>query len=701
MFLQRLELQGFKSFANKTVLDFPGGIAAVVGPNGSGKSNITDAIRWLLGEREAKNLRGGKNDDLIFAGTEKKARLGMAQAALYFDNSSGFFPTEFKEVVISRRIDRDGESKFFLNQSEMRMKDIVDFFAKAKLGARGLNMIGQGESDMILKSTPLERRELIEELLGLKEYLLKKNSAGRELKNTFFNLEKARAQVGEIEPHLRSLRRQVSRWTKRDSLAEELRGLENSYYSGRVKEILSSLAVFDPEIEKLNSSIAELKNEQKTLEQEFKKIEVSEPKAKKELEALRNKRRELFSAKMAVSTPVTASFIPNPTDIDPKALLKEIRELAETALVSETEEDLKAVLKKIVNLIEDIENADKAEEAAPVKQAVDNGKLAEFNRLMDELDEQEKKYQEELDGFNKVFRESLKSVEAKKDEIEELDDKKQQLIFRKDKVLFQKSELENQLRSISRRFDDFVSATDINIDMDERTAEQRMLRLRAELASMGDVDEAIVKEAEETEKRHAFLAGQIEDLEKASADLKTLLKDLDFKIRHEFDTALSQINVELQSFVKLMFGGGRAELKLENRQSNKVETIEADNIEATTAEEEVEEIRPGIEIDVVLPKKKIKGLEVLSGGERSLLSIAILFALISISPPPFLVLDEVDAALDERNAQRFGELLKNYAKQTQFVIVTHNRATMEAADVLYGVTMGDDGASRIVSLKLT
>lgn len=698
MFLQRLELQGFKSFANKTVLDFPGGIAAVVGPNGSGKSNITDAIRWLLGEREAKNLRGGKGDDLIFAGTEKKARLGMAQASLYFDNSSGFFPTEFREVVISRRIDRDGDSKFFLNQSEIRMKDVVDFFAKAKLGARGLNIIGQGESDMILKSTPLERRELIEELLGLKEYLLKKNSATRELKNVAFNLEKARAQVGEIEPHLKSLRRQVTRWTKRDSLAEELQNLEDSYYSGRVKEILSNFSSFDPEIAKLDASIAKLKNEQKILEQEFKKIEVSEPKAKKELEALRNKRRELFSVKMAASTPAAASLSPVPADIDPKALFREIRELAEAALASESEEDLKAVLKKIVNLIEDIESADKAEKTAPVKQAADNDKLAEFNRLMDELDEQEKKYQEELDGFNKVFRESLKSVEAKKDEIEELDDKKQQLVFKKDKVLFQKSELENQLRSVSRKLEDFILKEVVDLQVDERTAEQRMMRLRAELASMGDVDEAIVKEAEDTEKRHAFLVGQIADLEKASADLKALLKDLDFKIRHEFDTALVEINNELQSFVQLMFGGGRAELKLEKIQPLKAEA--GSEIGVLTAED-ADEIRPGIEIDVVLPKKKIKGLEVLSGGERSLLSVAILFALISISPPPFLVLDEVDAALDERNAQRFGELLKNYAKQTQFVIVTHNRATMEAADVLYGVTMGDDGASRVVSLKLT
>lgn len=698
MFLQKIELQGFKSFANKTVLDFPGGIAAIVGPNGSGKSNITDAIRWLLGEREAKNLRGGKGDDLIFAGTEKKVRLGMAQASLYFDNSSGFFPTEFREVAITRRIDRDGDSKFFLNQSEVRMKDIIDFFVKAKLGARGLNMIGQGESDMILKSTPLERRELIEELLGLKEYLLKKNAAARELKNTAFNLEKAKAQVGEIEPHLRSLRRQVARWTKRDSLAEELRGLEDSYYSGRVKEIMSNLKVFEPEMAKLNEKIAILKVEQKVLEEGFEKIELSAPKTKKGLEEIRAKRRELFNAKMADANPQAQAPAAAVKKTNPVSLLREIRNLAEEALISEAEEDLKTVLKKIVILIEDMETEDTVEHASVAEDRIDAKKFREFNQLMDELDSREKAYQSEFEEFNKVFRKSLQSVEAKKDEIEELENQKQKLVFERDKVLFKKSEMENQLNSVSLKFEDFIFKKVADFQTDERTAEQRMMRLRAELASMGDVDETIIKEAEEAETRYAFLVGQIADLEKASADLKALLKDLDFKIRHEFDAALVKINNELQSFVKLMFGGGRAELKIEKMQSVKAGVENEPHIFPA---EDAEEIRPGIEIDVVLPKKKIKGLEVLSGGERSLLSIAILFALISISPPPFLVLDEVDAALDERNARRFGELLKNYAKQTQFVIVTHNRATMEAADVLYGVTMGDDGVSRIVSLKLT
>src|SRR3989338_582139 len=124
MYLKHLELIGFKSFTQKTVLDFPGGIVGIVGPNGSGKSNVIDAIRWILGEREAKNLRGAKAEDLIFAGTPKRPRMGMAQVTLTFDNSSGFFPVDYKEVAVQRRIERDGNSKYFLNKAEVRLRDI-------------------------------------------------------------------------------------------------------------------------------------------------------------------------------------------------------------------------------------------------------------------------------------------------------------------------------------------------------------------------------------------------------------------------------------------------------------------------------------------------------------------------------------------------------------------------------------------------
>ena len=173
MFLKSLELNGFKSFASKAVLEFPKGITAIVGPNGSGKSNIIDAIRWLLGEREAKNLRGDKIENLIFVGTSKKSRAGMAQVSLNFDNNSKFGGDEFEEISIVRRVARDGISQYFLNKSEVRLKDIVDFFAKARLGTKGLTIINQGSSDLFVRVSPEERRIIIEEVLGFENFRLK------------------------------------------------------------------------------------------------------------------------------------------------------------------------------------------------------------------------------------------------------------------------------------------------------------------------------------------------------------------------------------------------------------------------------------------------------------------------------------------------------------------------------------------------
>ena len=175
------------------------------------------------------------------------------------------------------------------------------------------------------------------------------------------------------------------------------------------------------------------------------------------------------------------------------------------------------------------------------------------------------------------------------------------------------------------------------------------------------------------------------------------------KIHGDFNDAIKKIDGEFNKLIQLVFGGGKAGLKLEKVGAVKSGTQSEEAAEGgdQTAEEESGVLPPGVLIDIVLPRKRIRGLEVLSGGERALVSIAALFSLISVSAPPFLFLDEVDAALDERNAQRFGEILKGFSKRTQFVIVTHNRATMEAADVLYGVTMSQDGTSKLVSLKLT
>ena len=233
MQLRRLELFGFKSFAQKTSLEFPPGIVAIVGPNGSGKSNITDAIRWILGERESSHLRSAKIEDLIFAGTPKRPAMGLAQVNIHFDNSAGTLPIEFADVSISRKVDRGGTSEYYLNDSQVRLREVVDLFAKARLGVRGIAVINQGASDVFLRASPEERREMIEEMLGLKEYRNKKNDAENKLKNAEINLSKGRALLEEIQPHLRFLRRQTNRWNKRQEIEHELKVLEKDFFQAR------------------------------------------------------------------------------------------------------------------------------------------------------------------------------------------------------------------------------------------------------------------------------------------------------------------------------------------------------------------------------------------------------------------------------------------------------------------------------------
>lgn len=707
MFLQRLELQGFKSFASKTVLDFPEGVTAVVGPNGSGKSNITDAIRWILGEREAKSLRGAKADDLIYAGTEKRARAGFAQASLYFDNSSGVFPIEYKEVVITRRIDRDGDSRFYINQSEMRLKDIVDFFARARLGARGLNIISQGESDAFLRANPLERRELIEEILGLKEYLLKKRRASRELKNTALNLDKAKSSVEEMRPHLQMLRRSVKRYEERDNIASELKSLEELYFGSKVRSIVTELSRLTPAIDEVERDINLKRGELSAAEDRLRVIESSEPETKKELEVIRLKRRELISERMALSPKVVPQPVVQKVARATETILREIRFSAEKALNTASIEELRDILRRIITSVDEVFAVPAPVEPSvePTKDPVYEAKVAEFTRLFDELDAAEKKLSAGMEEFSRVFRSAMAELEKKKDELSRLSDKKERLTFEKEKLKYHEAELDNQLKAIGKSFAEYTSVEIASTEFDPVSIERRIYRLRNELASIGETDDSVVKEAKETEERYAFLTSQIEELEKASADLKALIKELDQKIHHEFSGAIDRINNELGRFAKILFGGGNLALRLEEPVSESPTEELLDGVmppsPALVDEEGDEEPKQGIEIDVVLPKKRIKGLEVLSGGERSLLSVAILFGLVSISPPPFIVVDEVDAPLDEHNARLLGEILKHFEKKTQFIIVTHNRATMESADALYGVTMGEDGASRVVSLRLT
>ena len=266
MYLKALEIQGFKSFPDKTVLNFGEDITAIVGPNGSGKSNISDAIRWVMGEQSAKGLRGAKMEDVIFGGTEKRAQVGFAQVTLVLDNTGHIFPTmEESEVAVTRRYYRSGESEYYINRQSVRLKDVTELFLDTGMGKEGYSIIGQGKIDEILSAKSGERREIFEEAAGISKFRHRKEDAERKLERTEENLVRINDKISELELQVEPLRDQAERAKKYLLLRDEMRVLEISVW-----------------LENLD----ELKADARKLESDFRAAEAARDEARAQLDAL-------------------------------------------------------------------------------------------------------------------------------------------------------------------------------------------------------------------------------------------------------------------------------------------------------------------------------------------------------------------------------------------------------------------------------
>ena len=722
MFLKRLEINGFKSFAQKTVFEFPTGIVAIVGPNGSGKSNIIDAVRWLLGEREAKNLRGDKIEDLIFAGTAKKPKMSMAQVSLVFDNSSGKLPVDFKEVVVSRKISRSGVSQYFINDNEVRLKDIIDFFAKIKLGSKGLTIIGQGANDIFVRALPAERVAMMEEILGLREFQLKKAESERKLKNTKINLDKVEAMIQEVAPRLRMLKRQTAKWEKRFEVEQELKNLENDFYAFKIKSLYDSRKKIKEPLSSNESELKEAIKESSEIEKQLKSLEEkSLPSGKTEI--LQKEKRDLFIKKSALEKDIykiEAQLEQLERAVQTQSVsaeqmhqtLSNIKSDLENMLLAANFDEAKVKIRKIIEIVESVISPKKSQ-ASPQQQDLSVKKkeieslLSGIEKDIEKIESTERDISKGVEEFNKNFKETFTRLEQLRSKIKRLEDIKNKIFFEEEKITFKIQELENQIRSFGGHFGEFEQmalspAFAKSFGESELSEmERKIYRMRGELASIGEIDEALIKEAKEVETHHEFLTKESSDLKKASADLGVLINDLSQRIAHDFQASFKKVNDAFNNFFRIMFGGGSAKMKIIKKEKVVSETQEGAEIQESASEnDESDESLAGLDLEVSIPQKKITSLEMLSGGEKSLVSLAALFALISVSPPPFLVLDEADSALDEKNSKRYADLIKNFSGETQFIMVTHNRVSMEAAQVLYGVTMDEGGGSKLLSIKL-
>lgn len=257
VFLKSITIQGFKSFADRVKLELGHGLSVVVGPNGSGKSNVADAIRWVLGEQSAKNLRGSKMEDVIFSGSSVRRPVGMAEVSLIFDNSTGIFPLDYQEVTITRRVYRDGEGQYFINRASCRLKDIHELFMDTGAGKEGFSIIGQGRVEELLNQRSEERRTIIEEASGITKYRMRKREALKRLDETERNLERIRDILAEIEGQLGPLEEQASIAKQAVELTTEQKALEIEIVAWDLKEVRTKLTSSVEETEKLQSAIAE------------------------------------------------------------------------------------------------------------------------------------------------------------------------------------------------------------------------------------------------------------------------------------------------------------------------------------------------------------------------------------------------------------------------------------------------------------
>ncbi|HCI05434.1 TPA: hypothetical protein DEX28_01685 [Patescibacteria group bacterium] len=702
--LKQLEIQGFKSFSDKTVLNFPEGITAVVGPNGSGKSNVVDAIRWVFGEQSSKNIRINSAEDVIFSGTPQKQASSSSQVSLLFDNRFKTFPLDFEEVEIRRKVYRDGASEYFLNKKQVRLKDLVQLLASAKLGLKGMSIINQGAADVFLRANSVERREMIEEMVGLKELRLKKEEAERKIKDSKLNLAQAETILNEIGPNLRSLKRQVERWRTRQEKEAELLVLEKDFFIKKIAELLkeTNLSQDGKDEEKIKELENEINREQSSLKnfnQGATGHSGDRQKIQAKLESLQKQRFEILRTlgnlegqlELLGSLPETElNFSLN----DAKQKLEQVLETLESVLSSEEissiKEKIAALTKSLKSFLTGSESRSHKESESKKQSLLD--KKTELAQALDELEEkivQEKQaLADEEKEKNQSFASLIASLENKRKEMRVLEEKVLVSKVERERFKLRQEDLSLRLEEAGLSWDVFVKDNQARLEQaksfgeDLGPFEKKILRLKNELSLIGEVDQETLKEYETISARFEFLSSQKSDLESALEDLEELSKSLEEKIVSGFEEALKKIDKEFQKYFGIIFDGGRAALKVEK-----------------VVDDQTQAVNFGIEISINLPRKKIKSLEMLSGGERSLTAVALLFAVINYARPPFLVLDEADAALDESNSRKLAKVLLELAKnRVQFILITHNRAVMESADVLYGITMSD-GISKVFSLK--
>ena len=728
--LKKLEIAGFKSFAKKTVLSFDTPITAIVGPNGSGKSNVVESFRFVLGEQSMKSMRGKGGNDLIWKGSKLLAAGSKARVAVTFDNNARQFAFSgssgaeselgFDEVTLAREVTPDGGSSYGINGTSVRLKDLNDLLGSVNIGTSGHHIISQGEADRLLSASGRDRRAMVEDALGLKVYQLRIRESERKLEKTMGNMKEVQSLRRELAPHLNFLFKQVEKIEKAEELRKEFGELFGNYVKLESASILFSenaLAEMEHSTHQEYASVQKNTNTERISEHDGEKRNIQNKIQNVEFEQskLLRERDELGRAIGRIEGKLEAILSIKETQGATSISVLKAEELCADVMItvdevqnSEVLADFKNAFSNIREKINSFKRSIKGEqpqvnkdhlrgEIEAERKELEN-KLSHIGTRVDTMSKELESFRDSLSHIEQKIRESERSSYASVARIATLEGLMREHALKRETLTRRNSILNEEMKEAQAMTGDVFETSKIpDSDTPEKSAERENLhrkieRVKIKLEDAGaSSGSEIIKEFEDTKTRDAFLVKELADLEASISSLRALIAELRDTIERTFKEGIEKINIQFGEFFKLMFGGGGAFL-----------SIVVEHKRAKDEEEGFDEDLPlehGIDITINLPHKKVKDLNMLSGGERSLVSIALLFAMSQVNPPPFLVLDETDAALDEANSRKYGDMLDLLSKHSKLIVVTHNRETMSRAQVLYGVTMGLDGASKLLSIK--
>ena len=723
MQLKHIKLSGFKSFVDPTKISFPTNMVGVVGPNGCGKSNVIDAIRWVLGELSAKNLRGESMVDVIFNGSEKRKASGQCSIELLFDNSSAKIGGEYasyNEVSIKRVMTRDAQSDYFINNAKCRRKDVQDIFLGTGLGPSSYAIIEQGMVSKLVSAKPDELRTHIEEAAGVSKYRERRRETESRIKRTKENLSRVKDIRDEIGRLIKRLENQAKAAEKYKKLNDEKSQIELDTAILFSLEAKNNRDNLQKKLDSLNRDLKIKNAESETIQSQIDQFRTENESVLTEYETAQ---KNFYSIGAEIAKREANLQNINKTENETKFKLEKTKENLEKAKETEKNFDelspseqaihilneIIATLKKysIQNdsildkanklkvLLAEILNIASAQsktltEEYQSRQEDLSKEIFEAEKLKSSIEEEMQTYVEESSQAESVlislrqkqskFNEDLRSLENNKS-IVELDSRSIsekitniRLDLKTYEINLENSNKKIKAAGIDIEKIDFTKYEDLSIS----ELEDKLADIEAKIIRLGAINLAAPEEIEEESKRKEELDKQYDDLIEALDKLNGAIKKIDNETKTIFKDSFDAVNIKLKEVFPKLFGGGLAELNLTDD----------------------DPLHAGVILMARPPGKKNSSISQLSGGEKALTALALVFAIFDLNPAPFCLLDEVDAPLDDLNTLRFINMVEEMSKTVQFIFITHNKVSMERSDYLMGVTMQEAGVSRMVSVDV-